>query len=98
MPRAEKLSDAEVEARMADVPGWERTGDRISREYTFGSFVEAFGFMASVAILAEKLFHHPERSNVYNRVTIELTTHDVGGLSENDFELAAKIDALLRDG
>ena len=70
-------------------------GTRIRRELTLGSFVEAFGVMTQVALWAEKLDHHPEWSNVYNRVTIELTTHDDGGLTDRDFELAARIDQIV---
>ncbi len=66
----------------------------IKRSFRFGNFVEAFGFMTKVALLAEKADHHPEWSNVYNRVEIRLTTHDAGGLSKRDVALAAKIDGL----
>jgi len=72
----------------------EERGGKIDRELLFENFVQAFGFMTQVAIVAEKRDHHPEWSNVYNRVAITLTTHDVGGLSNNDVELAADIDRL----
>ena len=68
---------------------------RLHREFEFAGFVEAFGFMSRVALLAEKMDHHPNWSNVYNRVVIDLSTHDVGGLSARDFELAGRIDQLL---
>ena len=80
---------------LAELPDWERDGDRIRREFGFGNFVEAFGFMSRVALLAEKANHHPEWSNVYNRVSIELTTHDAGGLTELDVALAGEIDGLM---
>ena len=80
---------------LAELPDWERDGDRIRREFRFGNFVEAFGFMSRVALLAEKANHHPEWSNVYNRVSIELTTHDAGGLTELDVALAGEIDGLM---
>ena len=67
----------------------------LHREVTFGDFAEAFGFMARVAIWAEKLNHHPEWSNVWNRVTIDLITHDLGGLSDLDVELATRIDSAV---
>ena len=67
---------------------------KLHRELTFGDFAEAFGFMARMAIWAEKMNHHPEWSNVWNRVTIDLITHDVGGLSELDIEFADRVDAL----
>ena len=77
------------------LPLWTLTADRLRRDLEFRDFVEAFGFMSQVALLAEARNHHPNWSNVYNRVTIELTTHDLGGLSNLDRELAIAIDALL---
>lgn len=73
------------------LPGWQfdtRRGGTLSREFVFDDFVQAFGFMAQVALAAERLNHHPEWSNVYNRVAVTLTTHDAGGLTELDVELA----------
>jgi 4a-hydroxytetrahydrobiopterin dehydratase len=87
-----KLREDEIEAALAGVPGWTRNGDGIERRYRFGDFSHAFAFMARVALLAEKADHHPEWSNVYDRVDIRLTTHDAGGLSARDFALAAAID------
>ena len=82
-------------SEMKSLPAWSLEGDRISRECLFENFVEAFGFMTSVALLAERANHHPEWRNVYNRVQIELTTHEAGGLTGRDIELAREIDALL---
>jgi 4a-hydroxytetrahydrobiopterin dehydratase len=78
------------------LPGWRLAPDRdaLVRSFTFRDFVEAFGFMTRVALLAEKMDHHPERSNVYNRVEILLTTHDCAGLSARDLALAEAIDRL----
>ena len=76
-------------------PLWTLAADRMTRQLVFRDFVEAFGFMSQVALLAEARNHHPNWSNVYNRVSIALTTHDLGGLSNLDAELAAAIDALL---
>lgn len=90
-----KLSGEEVAARLADVPGWEFAEDTLRRELVFKDFQRAFAFMTNVALAAEKADHHPNWSNVYNRVTIEWTTHDAGGLTELDFELAAAVNALL---
>jgi 4a-hydroxytetrahydrobiopterin dehydratase len=87
-----RLTPDEITAAMADVPGWTLNGDGIDRSYKFKDFTQAFGFMARVALLAEKADHHPEWSNVYNRVEIRLTTHDAGGLSSRDFALARAID------
>tara|TARA_R110002072_G_scaffold154781_1_gene304860 strand:+ start:159 stop:443 length:285 start_codon:yes stop_codon:yes gene_type:complete len=92
---AEKLSAAVVAEKMSAAADWELREDKIFRQFMFADFIEAFGFMSRVALLAETMNHHPEWSNVYNRVTIHLTTHDVGGLSERDFELASRIDSLL---
>ena len=90
-----KLEDPEVQSRLANHPGWAVVDGKLHREFEFASFVEAFGFMAKVALLAERADHHPEWFNVYNRVRIDLTTHDAGGLSDRDFRLATEIDALL---
>lgn len=92
MPTA--LGDDEQQRRLADLDGWTIEDGGLSQTFTFADFASAFGFMASAAIVAEKMNHHPEWSNVYNRVTVRLTTHDVGGISELDFELAARMSAL----
>lgn len=93
----EKLTESELEAAMADLPEWERGGDRIRRQYHFGNFLDAMAFMNRVAPVAEELNHHPEWSNVYNRVTVELTTHDAGGLTSFDLQLAQACDRLAAD-
>ena len=90
----EALGEKDIEGRLGEVPGWALDDGGLTRTFTFPSFVVAFGFMASAAIEAEKLNHHPEWSNVYNRVTVRLTTHDVGGISDFDFQLAAAMSAL----
>ena len=74
---------------------WELSDDRLRRQWQFKDFSEAFAFMTRVAMLAETKQHHPNWSNVYNRVTIELTTHDLGGLSDLDAQMARSIDVLL---
>ena len=92
--------DAAARATLAErLPQWEMAKDRdaIRRTLRFRDFGEAWGFMSRVALLAEKQDHHPEWSNVWNRVEILLTTHDAGGLSEKDVALAQAIDALLND-
>ena len=93
----ERLDDAARAALAAELPGWSlaKGRDAIRREFRFRDFSEAWGFMARVALLAEAQDHHPEWSNVYNRVDILLTTHDAGGLSERDLRLARAIDAPL---
>lgn len=87
-----KLTETEIAAALPGVPGWTRNGDGIERQYKFADFTQAFGFMARVALLAEKADHHPEWSNVYNKVAIRLTTHDAGGISARDVALARAID------
>lgn len=88
------LGAEEIRSRLAGRPGWELRGDRIAREFRFASFARAFGWMTSVALVAEKIDHHPEWRNVYSRVAVELTTHEAGGVTERDFELAAAMDEL----
>jgi len=91
-----RLSPAEAEAALAALPGWALRADglAIARSLAFRDFSEAFAFMTRVALLAEKADHHPEWSNVWNRVDITLTTHDAGGLSTRDIALAEAINAL----
>jgi 4a-hydroxytetrahydrobiopterin dehydratase len=89
-----RLADDEITAGLARLDRWRLVNGKLAREYVFGDFVEAVGFMMRVAIRAEALNHHPEWSNVYNVVRVELQTHDVGGLSPFDFELAATMDTL----
>lgn len=92
-----RLDAAEREAALADLPEWtfEAKREAIIRSLRFADFAEAFAFMTRIAILAEKADHHPEWSNIYNKVEILLTTHDCGGLSERDLSLARAIDAAL---
>lgn len=88
------LTPMEIEALAETLPAWELVQGRLQRQFRFTDFSEAFGFMVRVALVAETLGHHPEWSNVWNRVTIALITHDTGGLSNLDVELARRIDAL----
>ncbi len=90
-----KLTDEEVQERLAEVPGWELVVGKLHREINFNDFVTAFGYMTSVALVAESKNHHPEWFNVYNKVIIDFSTHDAGGLTELDFELAKIANALL---
>jgi 4a-hydroxytetrahydrobiopterin dehydratase len=90
-----KLEGSELAKAMLGLPQWQHGPDRggaITREFVFADFAEAFGFMARIAVAAEKRDHHPEWSNVYNRVVITLTTHDAQGLTTNDVELATLAD------
>jgi 4a-hydroxytetrahydrobiopterin dehydratase len=94
-----RLTDTERKALVHDLPQWSLVADReaLHRSFRFKSFSKAFAFMSEVALLAESMNHHPEWSNVYNRVEITLTTHDVGGLSDKDIALARAIDAVIGD-
>ncbi len=94
---AKLLTETERAALAETLPAWHMTDgkDAIQREFRFTDFSEAWAFMSRVALLAEKHDHHPEWSNVWNKVQIELTTHDAGGLSGNDVTLAKAIDALV---
>lgn len=91
----EKLTTEQIEAGLKELPGWELKDGKLHRQLKLKNFVQAFGFMTQVAILAEQMDHHPEWFNVYSRVTIDLTTHEAGGLSQRDIELAQKINGIL---
>ena len=91
----EKLAAVAIQEKLALLPDWSLKDDKLQRNFVFRNFVEAFGFMTRIALLAEAADHHPEWSNVYNKVEICLTTHDVAGLSERDFSLAEKINKLI---
>ena len=88
----EKLSSKDIEAGLERLDGWTRDGDQIERKLEFDGFMEAIAFINRIAELADAADHHPEIFNVYNRVELVLTTHDAGGLTQKDFDLAAKID------
>lgn len=87
----EKMTSDQINAELKKLPDWSLKDEKVHREFKFANFVEAFGFMSQVAILAEKANHHPEWSNVYSTVTIDLTTHEAGGISQRDMDLAAQI-------
>lgn len=93
---AERLTDAERVEELKKLPLWRLVEGReaITRSFRFDDFNEAFGFMTRVAMVAEKMNHHPEWSNVYRNVEVTLATHDAGGLTELDFRLAAKMDRI----
>ena len=89
-----KLSDDEVTARLDALDGWTLADGKLHKEYVFADFSEAWGWMSRVALAAEQLNHHPEWFNVYRTVRVDLATHDAGGVTALDFELAARMDAL----
>ena len=90
----DKLSPAVVTEKLKDLADWSLSDGKLQRQFVFADFIEAFGFMSRVALLSETANHHPEWSNVYNRVEIQLTTHDAGGITERDFKLAQQINSL----
>lgn len=95
----EKLTDAARQSALKDLAGWEyQSGrDALFKKYQFKNFMDAFAFMTRVAMVAEKMNHHPEWFNVYNRVEVTLTTHDAKGLSERDIKLAQEMDKIAAD-
>ena len=95
MSRRTRFTDDELQQALSGLSGWEVRDGKLHRTFQFESFVEAWGFMSRVALHAEAMNHHPDWSNVYNRVTVDLNTHDAGGITAMDVELARKIDALL---
>ena len=93
---ATKLNESGILAALEGLPGWSVLEGKLHREYRFPDFIHAFGFMAAAAVAIEKMGHHPEWFNVYNRVTVDLTTHDAGGITSRDVELARLLDEFAR--
>lgn len=89
-----KLSDSEIESEVTKLPGWNLLNGKLNKSFEFEDFVEAFGFMTRVAMQAEKMNHHPEWFNVYNKVKIDLITHDVNGISNYDVKLASAVNKI----
>ncbi len=91
-----RLNDTELAAAVEALPGWTLSNGKLHREYQFPDFVYAFGFMATAAIAIEAMDHHPEWSNVWNRVVVDLTTHAAGGITAKDILLAGKLEELAK--
>ncbi len=91
---ATKLTDAEIQAKVGQLSGWSVVDGKLQKQFQFDSFVAAFGWMASAALIAESMGHHPEWTNVYNRVTVNLVTHDAGGITDLDVQLAERMNGL----
>jgi 4a-hydroxytetrahydrobiopterin dehydratase len=89
-----KLTDAEIAEAIVELLGWSVVNGKLHREYKFSGFPEAFGFMATAAPTIQKMDHHPEWFNVYNRVVVDLSTHDAGGITHNDFDLAVLLEGI----
>ncbi|MDH3203480.1 MAG: 4a-hydroxytetrahydrobiopterin dehydratase [Nitrosopumilus sp.] len=90
-----RLSQEEIDEQLKSLPGWSVVNEKLHKEFLFDSFNQAFGFMTRAAMEIEKMNHHPEWFNVYNKITIELTTHDAGGITGNDINLARILNSLL---
>jgi 4a-hydroxytetrahydrobiopterin dehydratase len=92
-----KATETEIQEVIAELGSWSVESGKLHREYKFRNFVEAFGFMAQAALLAERANHHPEWFNVYNRVVVDLTTHEAGGITQKDFDLAREMEQAARE-
>jgi len=90
-----RLSPDEIDNEIKNLPGWSVVNEKLHREIEFDSFNQAFGFMTRAAMEIEKMNHHPEWFNVYNRLTIDLMTHDAGGITRNDINLAKILNSLV---
>jgi len=89
-----RLTDAQLQSALAQLPGWSLQEAKLHREYKFADFADAIGFITTAAIGIEKMNHHPEWFNVYNRVRIDLTTHDSGGITQKDVDLAQMLEKI----
>ena len=89
-----KLSEEQIRKELANLLGWSIANGKLHKEFTFKSFIEAFGFMTTAALHIEKMNHHPEWFNVYNKVKVDLVTHDAGGITQNDIDLARTLNSL----
>lgn len=96
MSKPSKLTDTELQEGLSQLPGWSLQAGKLHREYAFTDFVAAFGFMASAALVAQAMDHHPEWFNVWNKVRIDLTTHDAGGITALDVKLAQAMEQLAK--
>ena len=90
-----RLSQIDIDEQLKNLPGWSIVNEKLHKEFQFESFNQAFGFMTRAAMEIEKMNHHPEWFNVYNKITIELTTHDAGGITKNDVNLAKILNSLV---
>ena len=90
-----RLSESDIEKELKKLAGWNVKNDKLHKEFQFDNFNQAFGFMTRAAMEIEKMNHHPEWFNVYNRITVELTTHDAGGITNNDVNLARILNSLV---
>ena len=96
MTKPIRLTDSKLRSAIEGLAGWKVADGKLHREYVFADFVYAFGFMATAAVAIEAMGHHPEWFNVYNRVRVDLTTHDAGGITARDVQLATKLESIAR--
>ncbi|MGI0004479.1 MAG: 4a-hydroxytetrahydrobiopterin dehydratase [Candidatus Nitrosotenuis sp.] len=92
--RPEKLTDGQIQEELKNLPGWSLQNGKLHKEFVFKDFVQAFGFMTKAALYAEKMDHHPEWFNVYNKLRVDLMTHDAGGITTNDVTLAKALESI----
>jgi 4a-hydroxytetrahydrobiopterin dehydratase len=91
-----KLSEEQIKKELTNLPGWSVVNGKLHRDFVFKDFIEAFGFMSTAALHIEKMNHHPEWFNVYNKIKVDLTTHDAGGITQNDINLARILNSLVK--
>ena len=91
-----RLSDEQIKTELTELSGWSVINGKLHKDFVFDDFVEAFGFMTRAAIHIEKMNHHPEWFNVYNKISVDLTTHDAGGITQNDISLASTLNSLKK--
>ena len=91
-----RLSEEQIKTELAGLPGWSILNGKLHKDFVFDDFIEAFGFMCKAAIHIEKINHHPEWFNVYNKISIDLVTHDAGGITQNDIDLARTLNSLKK--
>ena len=91
----EKLSSEEIQKELSNLPGWSEVSGKLHKDFEFADFNQAFGFMTRAAMEIEKMNHHPEWFNVYNKISVDLMTHDAGGITQNDVTLAKILNSLL---
>ncbi len=91
-----KLTDEQIKKELSSLSGWSVVNGKLHKDFVFQDFIEAFGFMSRAAIHIEKMNHHPEWFNVYNKLKVELVTHDAGGITQNDINLARTLNSLAK--
>lgn len=89
-----RLTEEQIKTELSGLPGWSIANGKLHKDFVFDDFIEAFGFMCKAAIHIEKMNHHPEWFNVYNKISVDLVTHDAGGITQNDIALARTLNLL----